>query len=184
MASEKYSIYYMRLLAMILIVNSHFNPLHVINFEPFGLYGYLGSLGNMLFFFISSFVLSLGFRKYESQKIRWIVYRILYLSMIIVTVWAINELITTGTTNPARLAINAFTGIDFISMMLYLSIAFPLLYSISKNIRLATFFISVLLLVIGSNYFDIKVIKALIWTTIFILGITVAKKEIYLHSSN
>ena len=62
-----YSIYYIRLLAIILIVNSHFNIKRIPDFEPFALYGYLGSFGNLIFFFISSYILTLGFKKYKYQ---------------------------------------------------------------------------------------------------------------------
>ena len=180
-----YSIYYMRFIAVLLIMNSHFNSKHILGFEPFALYGYLGNLGNMIFFFISSYVLTIGFKKYEHQMLRWVVYRFFYLVFIVLTVLFlfkfIDELVIP---NILTMFWDLFNSLNFISDMIYLSLLFPLFYQISRRVRLGCVFLLALFVIFLTGTVDIKLISFFVYAIMFIGGICVANNEIGCVSNN
>lgn len=175
----------MRLLAIVLIVNSHFNVKYITNFEQIGVYGYLGNLGNLIFFFISSYVLTLGFYKYKKQVLRWVIYRQLYLVTVVVVLrFILESILSLRLQNPILMIFDLYDDIDFISVMLYMSAVFPFLYGISKKARFFLIFILVLVSIGFGQYLDIKVVMLISYILIFTLGIMVSKEEMQLRFSN
>lgn len=126
----------MRIIAILLIVNSHFNSRHITNFEPFGLYGYLGHFGDLIFFYISSYILTFGYPKYSEKPINWSVYRFTYLVFVVIVIKAVFwGVINRSFPNIFSIFLDVFNGLDFISVMIYLSVLFPVFLSMGKNAR-------------------------------------------------
>ena len=178
MKKENLAIYYMRFFAIILIVNSHFREKNIIGYEPVLFYDRFGFLGNMIFFFISSYVLTLGFIKYEQQKLKWTLYRLFYLCFIIISLRTIFGLINGDI--PNLIAMLELYKISFISMMLLFSLFFPLLWLVSRNARLG-----LMMLLCSYCLFSFFVIGKKIplvgvseYFIVFLLGILLAKNEI------
>lgn len=177
--SDSFFIYYMRFLAVLLIVNSHFNSNHITDFEPFALYGYLGSLGNMIFFYISSYVLTIGFDKYENKEGRWVLYRLFYLVFIIVTVRFVFQAFgLMAFPNPVAMVWYLFSELNFVSDMLYLSVLFPFFYRISAMGRYVSIVLMAVCVVTLMDVVGTEVIDLLVYSIVFLMGIGVAKDEI------
>lgn len=174
---EKISIYYMRLLAIILIVNSHINPKHVVDFKSFAFYGYLGSLGNMIFFFISSYVLTLGFAKYKSQKLRWVLNREYYILSTIIILKVFFKYINGEEVNVLSMVINLFNDVNFISVMIFLSAIYPILFSLNRKSRNILFICFMFLIIVGTEIIDLKIRGLFMYSSIFLLGIITAQSK-------
>ena len=186
---EKYSIYWMRFLAILLIVNSHFTAEAIKNFEQFGFYGQLGFFGNMIFVFISAYILALGFKKYEKQVFKWLIYRLAYLLLIIVSLSiffdliAGKELVEIG----SHLSYLLIGIRSIISVLVYLSLLFPLFYFF-KKLRKAVAVLSFVGLFVFFLIFQgkcltpgttcIYILHTFSYFFIFQIGIIVAKKEV------
>jgi hypothetical protein len=174
---EKKSIYYMRLFAIILIVNSHINPSHVSNFKPFAFYGDLGNLGNMIFFFISSYVLTLGFDKYKRQKLRWLINREYYIISTIIIVRIFFKYLNGEDVNVLTMLIKLVNDINFISVMIGLSAIYPLFFLLKNKSRNFIFIVLLFLILIGYDFFDLTTRGLFIYTSIFLFGIIIAQSK-------
>ena len=185
LTTENYAIYYMRVIAIVFIVNSHFNSKNIIGFESFGVYGSLGYLGNMIFFFISAYVLSIGFSKYENQLIRWTIYRVSYLLSILLIIGFLTGMLEGNIVD--RFSHIGLFEIGFVSLMIFFSSIYTILWSLSKRLRLIFVLSFYLTNIIITYELDLGITNVSQWTTlvhvldyliIFMLGIIIAKDEL------
>lgn len=174
----------MRVFAILLIVSSHFRSDKIIDFEPFLFYDRFGFLGNMIFFFISAYAVSLNFVKYEQQKMNWLVYRLFYLCFIILSVKIMFGVINGDI--PDIINMLELHKIGFISVMFLFSIFFPLLWSLSRNIRLGLVITLSAYCIISFLVFDTRLpmVGVSEYLLVFLLGILLSKNEIKINFHN
>ena len=174
----------MRIIAILLIVNSHFNSRHITDFEPFGLYGYLGHFGDLIFFYISSYILTFGYPKYSEKPINWSVYRFTYLVFVVIVIKAVFwGVINRSFPNIFFIFLDVFNGLDFISVMIYLSVLFPVFLSIGKKARIIIMVALLVLTTTLKKSVPIDVLHLFSYSLAFFLGISVAKKELFKFES-